>query len=305
MIVLRKKGERERIDLVTFLPDGLPLLTSSYNGTFLWHDLMGTGSRSTLPHLGRVERARITPDGRYLLTAHSTVTVTALADGTSQQIELWERFSCGFDLAADGRHLIVAQNNRGSPAGWVGCRSLGNPTHPIVWSWELERHTRGSVTCVADDRFVLTESWWDQNLLRSVFRYVVRSVTTGEVLTAVEGPEIDWFSPVASPDGQLLVGLLNARVIVLSVEDLSKPAAVLKNSGRRHFTGVAFHPSGKYLAATSNDATVKVYDTTTWELSRTFTWNIGRMRSIAFSPDGTLAVAGGDAGKVVVWDVDL
>ncbi|WP_162672831.1 hypothetical protein [Gemmata massiliana] len=64
-------------------------------------------------------------------------------------------------------------------------------------------------------------------------------------------------------------------------------------------------PSGKYLAATSNDATVKVYDTTTWELSRTFTWNIGRMRSIAFSPDGALAAAGGDAGKVVVWDVDL
>jgi WD40 repeat protein len=40
-------------------------------------------------------------------------------------------------------------------------------------------------------------------------------------------------------------------------------------------------------------------------VARTFTWDIGRMRSIAFSPDGALAAAGGDTGKVVVWDVDL
>jgi hypothetical protein len=29
---------------------------------------------------------------------------------------------------------------------------------------------------------------------------------------------------------------------------------------RQHFTGLAFHPSGRFLAATSNDATVKLYD---------------------------------------------
>ena len=39
--------------------------------------------------------------------------------------------------------------------------------------------------------------------------------------------------------------------------------------------------------------------------AKTFTWNIGKMRSIAFSPDGTLAAAGSDSGKVVVWDVDV
>ena len=82
-------------------------------------------------------------------------------------------------------------------------------------------------------------------------------------------------------------------------------AARIKNDTRRHFTDAAFHPGGRFLAATSNDATVKLYDTSTWDVARTFTWQIGRVRSIAFSPDGTLAAAGGDTGQVVVWDVDL
>ena len=68
---------------------------------------------------------------------------------------------------------------------------------------------------------------------------------------------------------------------------------------------LAFHPSGRFLAATSNDATVKLYDTATWKRAQSFDWNIGRLRSVAFSPDGMLAAGRGARGKIVVWDVDL
>ena len=77
------------------------------------------------------------------------------------------------------------------------------------------------------------------------------------------------------------------------------------NDTRFNFTGTAFHPSNRYLAVTSNDETVKLYDTTTWEQARAFTWKIGKLRSVCFSSDGALAAAGSNTGKVVVWDVDL
>lgn len=47
-----------------------------------------------------------------------------------------------------------------------------------------------------------------------------------------------------------------------------------------------------------------IWDTATWEPARQFAWDIGRLRSVAFSPDGTLCAAGSDTGRVVVWDFD-
>ena len=110
---------------------------------------------------------------------------------------------------------------------------------------------------------------------------------------------------VGTADGRLIALQRATRVNVFRAEDMSAEPVEIRNDSRREFTGVAFHPSGQYLAVTSNDATVKFYDTTTWRLAQAFDWDIGRLRSVAFSPDGMLAAAGGDRGKVVVWDVDL
>jgi len=123
------------------------------------------------------------------------------------------------------------------------------------------------------------------NLIRSI---PVQAFATGRCTVSPDGANVCY---IAS----------NALAVVPTVDGPSQ----LFNAGAKHLTDIAFHPSGRYLAATSNDATVKLYDTTTWQVAKTFTWNIGRMRSIAFSPDGMLAAAGSDTGKVVVWDVDV
>jgi WD40 repeat protein len=304
VIVLHKKGEREQIELLRFAPDGKSLLTASYSATFLWTDLLDPGARRVLPEVRYLARAIFTPDGRYLLTNYNSLTLIDLDTGAMREGELWNPWQGFFDLAPDGRSVLVAQGNRDG-TGWLACWPLHDLTPKgAVWSRTLSRFGY-NVTCVAGDRFVFNESWWDQQLRRSTFRYVCCSVKTGEVLTAVEGPAIGGTSPATSADGRLVAGLINTRVIVLSADDFSKPVATLRNDNRKHFTGIAFHPSGRYLAVTSNDATVKLYDTATWEVARAFTWDIGRMRSICFSPDGTLAAAGSDTGKVVVWDVDL
>lgn len=136
-------------------------------------------------------------------------------------------------------------------------------------------------------------------------RVTIRSIRTGEVLQARSIHANDSVQLAVSPDGTLFVVQQAQYLSSLTSFDPKVLPQTVANNGRKHFTGIAFHPSGQYLATTSNDATVKVYDTQTWRMVKAYDWEIGRLRCIAFSSDGTLAAAGSDAGKVIIWDVDL
>ena len=110
--------------------------------------------------------------------------------------------------------------------------------------------------------------------------------------------------PRVRPDGRQVAAAVDAVVLVWDAARGGKPVAI-RNDTRRHFTAAAYHPGGRHLFTTSNDATVTVWDTTEWVRVRRFDWEIGRLRAVAVSPDGQLAAAGSDRGTVVVWDVDL
>jgi WD40 repeat protein len=65
-----------------------------------------------------------------------------------------------------------------------------------------------------------------------------------------------------------------------------------------------YHPSGEFLAVTNGDE-VLFLDAGTFHELRTYDWKVGGVRNVAFAPDGALAAACSDTGKVVVWDVDI
>lgn len=136
------------------------------------------------------------------------------------------------------------------------------------------------------------------------FRLELRSLIHGAVKGSARYPHAYECPLVFSPDGGLLIGVHDMTLLVWPVPELGEPLPI-RNATRQHFTAVAFHPSGRHLFATSNDTTVHAYDTATWARTTRYTWDLGRLRSVAVSCDGTLAAAGGDHGEVVVWDVDL
>jgi WD40 repeat protein len=166
---------------------------------------------------------------------------------------------------------------------------------PALWGFR-----RPLALLPTEDRFLVLDSHSGART-----RVVLRSLETGKLLATAPVPNQSATALALSPDGTRAVVLSEMSLFVYTTNKLKAAPQKVLNDNRKHFTGLAFHPSGRYLAATSNDATVKLYDTTTWEVARAFTWDIGRMRSITFSPDGALAAAGSESGQVVVWDVDL
>ncbi|MBY0515091.1 MAG: WD40 repeat domain-containing protein [Gemmataceae bacterium] len=142
--------------------------------------------------------------------------------------------------------------------------------------------------------------WWEEHPTRVELRSAVSGVVQGHGPC----PHHEVAELAFSPDGTQLVAVEKMNLIVWAVPEVGT-YKVVRNDSRKHFTAACYHPSGRHLLVTSNDESVHVFDTASWERAARFHWRAGRLRAVAVSPDGTLAAAGTDAGGVVVWDLDV
>jgi len=258
---------------LAFHPNGESLYVATNNGVFVY------------PINGR-------PHARLLGLTDSTM--SAALDPVGQRI-VWYHIKTAM-LIRDNRRLLTCADVSGSEARLVWQRLPVDPPNE-GWAARIAFFPDGT-------RFAAVEAAFP-TMQHDGPRITIRATETGDAIQRITGPGTECDQLAVSPRGDFLVTRLKTSLYVFDLSDYTLAPRVLKHDNRKHFTGIAFHPSGRYLAATSNDQTVKLYDTTTWQVAKTFTWEIGKMRSIAFSPDGMLAAAGSDTGKVVVWDVDL
>lgn len=325
MIVLSERGRKQRIDQVAFSPDGT-LLVAAGNGS--WAAVWRLDSPDDEPRrflesedpCAHVFAVAFWADGEALVAACGTRGLRA------------EPLSPVARPAQSCRSTGVLQSLAVSPDGR---RVVGINNLPFQLFRQRDTIRPSFQSWVSDDGWVLREDWqrerehFSRNVGPVFLPTGARFLTTGHAAPDGFGERLDVSlsafdavsgNPVAvsstapyqsaehltcSREGQWIVAGLQHALGVWAGDDISQVSRIIRNDNRKHFTSIAFHPSERYLAATNNDQTVKLYDTTSWEVAKTYTWNIGRMRAVAFSPGGTLAAAGSDTGKVVVWDVDL
>jgi WD40 repeat protein len=295
MIVLKTK--RQKIERVVFAGRVMGLAAVGRSGAFFWPSLTTEGKQLQADtwDIGT------DPTGDYaVVSSQTTATLHRLIDGPASQFH--NLHSAIWVSASPTEPLFVLSTLTSAPMqGWrIGIEGS------IVRAWSVT--PAGPTSCpvfAPDGSWVVHCEFQGWHLGGHPYRLVFRRSEDGEMTRTITFPDFIPGRPTISPHGLWIAFILGEHFCVRELCDQALLVHREKTNTLKHFTGIAFHPSGRFLAATSNDKTVKLYDTTTWEIARTFTWDIGKMRSIAFSPDGTLAAAGSDTGKVVVWDVDV
>ncbi|HYH68719.1 MAG TPA: WD40 repeat domain-containing protein [Urbifossiella sp.] len=304
MLVLKAGVPKLRIDELAFSPDGGSIVApAGAAGLCRWAKI-GSGSKAevlTLP-AKVVKHVAFAPAGT-IYAGNDQLCAFDLGSRTGTLVEIPKWGTLRFGVSPDGGRLVVAES---PPQGVEGTRltfwdtaALGAPTHEMSHAMTVH-----SVPLFPNgDRFLQIEGEFVPER-RWEYRRVTRSASTGKVVERSDPFPDDPDQMILSPDGLTVACRTRATIRIYPASGGWGDVPTIQNDGKQHFTGIAFHPSGRFLAATSNDKTVKLYDAASGRVVRVFTWAIGRMRSVAFSPDGVVAAAGSETGKVVVWDVD-
>jgi WD40 repeat protein len=206
-------------------------------------------------------------------------------------------------LTPDNQFVVVCQTMiRTPPRSNLSCRRVDNPKSLL---WSISFHgwlIRPLFFQLGGEQF----SVFERDLARDSQGgfYVTRQTSTGEAVAKVRVTLEQFGYFVRSPDMRLIAGARPSFIGVFSADDLGAAPTVLRNESRTFLPEMAFHPSGRYLAATCSDGTLKLYNTTTWKVDHVFNWGIGPLYSVAFSPNGDLCAVAGKKGPIVLWDTE-
>ncbi|HET9543320.1 MAG TPA: WD40 repeat domain-containing protein, partial [Acidimicrobiales bacterium] len=106
-----------------------------------------------------------------------------------------------------------------------------------------------------------------------------------------------------SADGTLLATTSTDRTGALWRLDGGRSFGIVLSGQDGATTEAVYAPDGSTLLTSSVDGTVAVRDAATGEIERSITLG-GEVESVAVSPDGARAAAGGSGGTVVLFDID-
>lgn len=284
--------------------------SSAQTSVFFWDAVGGELRRSLrLENFFSVNpRVTFSPDGKRLaLVAYSQALLDLDAPDPVQTRRMLDWFSpwgclCFTDDSA-GIHGLKDGTLAASDVG------TGQPRTPLaiplvrIDGWQSSRIALGRAAGI--ERFALAVMYSPRGRATTRRRFLVLLHDTDE---PSRRPAIEWETDSQWFDGMVLaadggrVAVIAGRTVRVWDADTSAELATLAD-GRKQPKAFAFSSDGRYLGVLFQDS-VSLYDTTSWTVARTYAWQVGKLLSLAFSPDGATAAVGSEKGKVVVFDLE-
>jgi WD40 repeat protein len=286
-------GHTGFVESLAFSADGRTLASGSADGTVrLWDVISGKAlSKVQLSGSDQIGAVAFSPDGRWLGIGdyRGHVRVCQLAD-MSHHLDWYDRGRIvGLAFAPGGEWLAWASYD-----GVVMCRFPGGELIPLA-----DRFPKPFCLVVAPDGGTIAVG-------HQSAQFTLWDVKTRQPRSLTHGKERGCWNLAYAPDGRTLAMALGEGV---QLWDPIRGRLIGELDGHRDVvSGVAYSADGRRLATCGWDDSVRVYDVDNGlapRLLETYDWKVGRLFTVAFSPDGTLAAVGGDCGDyLLAWDVE-
>lgn len=129
-----------------------------------------------------------------------------------------------------------------------------------------------------------------------------RTISLDSLVTKVTGPCTNVNRLCISPDKRFLAAAVNNNLILYDIVSSSPTPVLLIEGHTKGITGVQFHCEGKWIVTSSEDGTVKIWDTKTGKVQRNYDHN-SPVNDVVIHPNQGELISCDQGGNVRIWDL--